>query len=393
MWSFHGLPDVVFDICEFLSALALVIVVAMHYHAIDEERMQFRFNVLLFLLLPLVSMIPAAIFHNQSFWLSFSILRTNFAWLLYFVLHIFKVPRKFVITWMTIVGVVWALLTIIQQFTFPYYWFYTRDAITSGDFFRAGLYRFMLDPHLFGTFIVIYYYNSFLVNWKWQSLLIVIIGLVGFYCYTTRQVALAVVICMVIISVMQPGRAKYVALSVMAIGFILLLLNLDALLGSYIELTSEQLAKDNIRIYSAKYFLFEYWPHWTTVLFGNGAEHMNSDYGKEIAGLGENLGYFKGDVGLISPLSTFGILYVLNIIFVNLKGLRPSYYGTAKSYFLPALFLYSLMLLLISEHYAYPAAIPYFCMIFYLVDKSYWKRRGELPDEAEEEDHLLRRAG
>jgi hypothetical protein len=374
LWSFHGLPDTFFDVIEFLSAISLLSVFIWGYNKYDHTKPQFTINVVLLLLLPFLSAISASLFHDQSLYHSTLILRTNFVWLLYFALHIFNIPQQFVIKWMTIVGVVWAVLTIGQQFTYPYFFFYTRNDESGSEFIRAGMYRFMVNPHHFGLFLVVYYYNKFLLKWKMSSGIFVLIGLLGYYYFATRQFAVAALICMVILSFAQPGQMKIYATLIITLAIAVLVLNRDSLFDDYIQLTNEQLGSgEDIRILSAKHFLFDYWPHWITALIGNGMEHMNSPYGEQMLFLNEVFSYYRSDVGIIGTLHMFGIFYVCNIIWINVKGLRQKYYNDKKSY-LKVFFINTLMLLIISENHSHSSAIPFYCFVLYLVDKSYQKK-------------------
>lgn len=372
-WSFHGVPEKIFDVLELFSALVLIVIVLWKYYAFDHSSAIFKTNVGLFIFIPIISLVSAALFHDQAPQLSLLALRTNFVWLLYFTLHIFDIPTKFIIRLMTVIGVVWAALTIGQQFTYPTFFFYTRNGEDGQGFFRAGMYRFMLDPHHFGLFLVVYYYCRYLVKKKITLLIYVFIGLLGFYYFATRQFAVGAVVCMILASITQPGVDKLYPALVICSALLILVIFKDYLFGSYIEMTNTQISSgDDIRIYAARYFLFDYWPNWVTVITGNGFEHMNSPYGREIKYLNETLGYYKSDIGLIGALNTYGIFYVINILWTNIKGLHSKYY-TKGNYYLKLIFINSLALLFISEYYSYPSAIPFFCFILYLTDKSYEK--------------------
>ena len=376
LWSFHGIPERGFDVLEFLIALSLILVVIFGLHNIEGNASKFRINVWLFIIIPLIGAVSASIYHDQSIVYGLAVLRTNFIWLLYFVLHIFNIPRKYVIAWMTVAGIVWASLTILQQFTYPVYFFYTRNEEIGSEFIRAGMYRFMIEPHQFGLFLVVYYYCRFLLKLEAKALFLVLIGLAGFYCFSTRQFAVAALACMLIATAMTPGLAKVYVIGIVSVIIgILALANIDAILGTYVDMTYEQLrsSQEDIRMYSAKYWLFDYWPHWITMLVGNGLEHMNTKYGAEIFYLNDALNFYRSDVGIIGAFNVFGIFYALNIIWLNVKGILGKFY-TEKTKYLKLFFVNALLLVILSEQYSNGAAIPFFCFVLYLVDKSSEKK-------------------
>ncbi|RYX98799.1 hypothetical protein EON78_04470, partial [bacterium] len=195
-------------------------------------------------------------------------------------------------------GSAWALLTIVQQFTYPNFYFFTRDGEDGQEFFRAGVYRFMIDSHYFGLFLVIYcFYNSISVL-KLKFVFFTLLGLVGYYYYSTRQYAIAALICMLVSTFYQRGRVKTYSILGFSAFVIVLIYFKEVLFDSYIQMTNDQLSQnDDIRILSAKFFLFDYWPHWLTFLIGNGQEHMSSNYGEQINYYNSFRGYFKSDVG------------------------------------------------------------------------------------------------
>ncbi|RZL46161.1 MAG: hypothetical protein EOP00_15820, partial [Pedobacter sp.] len=328
-WSYHGIPERIYQILEILVSTSLLFICLLNFEKLKNSFSQFKINVLLFISLPLLSMFAAMAFHGQSLFLSFFALKTIFFWLLYYVLHIFNIPVIKLVKLMTFIGVTWALITIIQNYTYPHFWFYNRNGEDDQEFIRAGKYRFMIDPLHFGLFIILYFYNQYLLTKRSILFTFVIIGLVGFYYYTTRQFIVGAVACMVIAYISQEGKNKIFSMLIIAITCGLLVYLKDLLFGEYIEITSDQLnSSDDIRLLSLNFWLFEYWPNWITVLIGNGFEHSSSNYGKEMLKVNLEYGYYRTDIGIFGTLSYFGIFYVINLLASLFKGLRNKYYTT-----------------------------------------------------------------
>lgn len=377
-WSFKGAPLNVFTLLESVNVLALLIIVFYNYRSPSFGKGTFSSNVALFIIIPLISIFPAALFHGQPYVQSLLALKVNFLWLLYFALHILQVPVRRLIQLMIFMGTVWILVTVVQQFTYPLAFFYTRTEETSADFLRAGVYRFMADDHHYGLFILIYYFYQFLLYKNARCLPPVLLGLVGFYYYGTRQFALAAIICLVVAALAQEGKVRYYAVLTMTIAGLVLVSLSSILFADYIEMTKEQVGsqEEDIRELSAEFYLYEYWPHWSATIFGNGYPHPDSDYGIETAYLNDPIGFYRSDVGIIGAFNTFGIFYILNILLANIKGIRKKYY-TEETNYLRLFFFNALLLYIISEYYSYSSAIPYFCMLFYMADKAYESKKLE----------------
>ncbi len=348
------------------SAVAIVLY---GYNKIHSNRLLFKYNVHFFLWIPFLSAYGALLYHHQPISLSLLILRTNFYWLLYFVLHIFNLPKQKIINLMIFIGSVWIFLTIIQQFTYPHYYFYSRDD-NDQSIYRAGVYRFMVTGHQYGDFVLFYFFYNFLITRKIIPLVFVFFGLLGFYYYGTRQFALSAVICMIISAFFVKGMHRIYILIFLGCAALLILNFRDQLFGQYVEMTSDQLKYgDDIRLVSANFFLTEYWPSKLARLIGNGTAYASSRYGKEISNINLYFHFYRSDVGIIGAFNQFGILYVLNILWVNIKGLAGKYYNYETKY-LRLFFLNALILIFLSEYYSNPAVIPFYCFILYLTDKS-----------------------
>lgn len=369
LWSFDEVSGGKLNVLEIPILLSMIAIVLYGYNKIHGQRLLFKYNVHFFIWIPFLSAYGALLYHHQSLSFSLVVLRTNFYWLLYFVLHIFNIPTKRIINLMIFIGAVWIFLTIIQQFTYPHYYFYSRDD-NDKSIYRAGVYRFMVAGHQYGDFVLFYFFYNFLITRKITNLVFVFLGLLGFYFYGTRQFALSAVACMCISAFFVKGMHKIYMIILLCIAAGVILQYRDQLFGQYVEMTSEQLKYgDDIRLLSANFFLTEYWPSKLARLIGNGAPYAFSSYGKEITNINLYLHFYRSDVGIIGAFNQFGILYVLNILWLNVKGLAGKYFSYETQY-LRLFFLNALILIFLSEYYSKSTVIPFYCFILYLVDKS-----------------------
>lgn len=373
LWSFQPLGEKIFKVLDAAILGFVVLIILFLNRRIRWQRLHFRYNVFLFLLVPLLSAFGAYIYHSQSLPLSFFIIRANFIWLFYLVLHILNVPKKQVINLMLIVGCVWIFLTLVQQFTYPYYYFYTRSG-TSGDqsFHRAGVYRYFLLRHQYAVFAIFYFFQQYLNTQKLKNLVYVFIGLLGLYYFGTRQVLAAGLICLAIAIWFAKGKTKLNLIAMAMCAAAALFFLWTALFGQYVEMTTSQIenSTSDLRTLAGNFFLTEYWPSWVCKIIGNGRPSEDSSYGQEINAIKEVFHFFRSDVGIIGGYNEFGIFYVINVLWMNFKGLSARFYDR-NSMYLKLFFYNALMLLIISEFYSDPTSIPFYCFLFYLVDKTY----------------------
>lgn len=369
LWSFQLLSEGFYKSLEAVCTLLLVLTVLFNTSVLTDKRFKFRKITLLFVLLPFLSMIGSNVFHDQSLSFSFLTVRYSFFWLLYFVLHIYNVPSEKIIKLLIIIGCVWAFLTIIQQFTYPHYYFYTRADGDRKSIYRAGVYRYMVTGVQYGVFVLLYGFYIYLTKKQAINLLFVLFMLVGLYFFGTRQNLVAAGGCMLICVLYLQGLARWKYLLLFAVGFAILILFSSLLFGELMEMTSRQLDdEDYIRFMSADFFLYDYWPHWSAKFIGNGRSHAMSDYGVEMEMVKE-MGYYRSDIGIIGTYNEYGIFYVFNIIVLFFTGVFFKM-KSRKFLYLKLYFFYFALLLMLSIEFTYASSIPFYCFLFYLLDKT-----------------------
>ncbi len=176
--------------------------------------------------------------------------------------------------------------------------------------------------------------------------------------------------CMCISAFFVKGMHRIYMITFLCIAAAIILKYKDQLFGQYVELTADQLKYgDDIRMLSANFFLTEYWPSRLARLIGNGAAYASSRYGREVVNINLYLHFYRSDVGIIGAYNQFGLLYVLNILWVNIKGFAGKYF-TYENAYMRLFFLNALLLIVLSEYYSNPTVIPFYCFILYLADKS-----------------------
>jgi hypothetical protein len=368
-WSFRLFSDITYRALEVVALGAMV--AALFFVKWTNLNIQtFKGNVLLFIIIPLISGVSALLYHDQPYILSLIVLRTNFFWLFYFLLHGFNLPKRKIINVIVVIGLVWIALTILQQFTYPRYYFYSRTETDKYSIYRSGVYRFMIFGQHYGTFVLLYFYYRFLMQRKAIYLVFVILGLAGLYYYGTRQFAISAALCILLTFFFVRGRARWYSFVILLAGISIGVYYRDALFGQYIELTTDQFSGGkNIRELSADFWLNEYWPNWLTKILGNGTPHIDSPYGQEMEKIRDRFFFYRSDVGIIGTFNEFGLIYVINVLWVIYNGIR-SFRLLKPDRYIGLLSLNALILLPTTEYFSHIIGIPFYCLLFYLFDKS-----------------------
>ncbi|WP_460939617.1 hypothetical protein [Spirosoma humi] len=303
--------------------------------------------------------------------LSMLIQRALLGWLFYFILHYYKIQAEKLNKIILIVGVIWIILTFLQQYTFPNYWFFTRGEDVEKLETRFGLYRYAIAGEYY---VILAFYTAFVKYFSTKSiksLFLLITFLFGIYLTVTRQIIVSSVFCMFIYPIFISKvrvKTRILILSVISLFVFLVYLNRDYLFGSMIMATNEQL-DDNVRYAAYQFFLFEHWDHWITYIFGNGIAHIDSSYGKYIFGKIENQGIIQGDIGIIGILSQYGIFYIFITTALIMNSIKPIFRkipSDLKLFFINLLMIIPLIFFFRNfSGYIFGSIILYLCDYYY----------------------------
>lgn len=382
LWSFQAAPEhALWSQIERLLILGLLFVSIWRYRFIRIPQMGFSYKWHMFWLFALsfASFIPLYLFDNQNPLRSFNTNMHMVYWLVYFVAYSTRFTKEDLLKFMVFVGVVWAVLTIGQQFTFPRVYFFSRADFENEVPFelRSGVYRFMVQGAYFGLPVSYYALNQYFNTRKLRFLGLLALMLIGVYCTATRQmmaVNLASLACLYLAYLwMQGRRIQLKILAFIAVPIAILLFFGESIFGQLLEKTSEEATTDNIRLKSLKFFLFDYWPHWSNFFLGNGVPHYYSEKGAFIRMMAEEHGYYASDVGLVGILHYKGILFVLVSLATVIRGIFAKV--TTDTLFLNISFLGILMIIPLNPVFSAFDFFPFFCILCILQERSIHERQ------------------
>jgi hypothetical protein len=121
---------------------------------------------------------------------------------------------------------------------------------------------------------------------------------------------------------------------------------------------------DYIRILETDYFLTQFTPNTISKIFGNGFYNDTSNYGKALASLLDNYGYYLSDIGLVEVYITFGVFALLGFVILLYKSIKiplPPQYQYLK-YYIWMIMLTSLTSdFLISYYYLVTTTLVLYC--------------------------------
>lgn len=326
--------------------------------------------------IPFISMISAYVIHEQNFIHSF--LATNFtlAYLLFFLYFQLKIPTQRLLKILITLGLIWCLIQITQQITYPHYWFATRyDTFDKGIEIRNGIYRYNTYGIPFGLILLFYSFQNFFKFGEKKYTIGIILGLVGIYFTATRQVIAASIFSLFVgLIIMNKLKISHF-IFIMSI-IIAVYINKEVLFGDFVTMT-EDIDSDYIRFITYKYFGLEYnQNNILPILLGNGLEFQSNifhtPYGDEIMKL-QKEGIHRSDIGIVGMYSYYGIFYIITIISLFAYIIRN------RKYVEPYQQMYVLYMITTSimlYHFGYTAAnIVTTCSIFYLIDRSISKNK------------------
>lgn len=295
------------------------------YEKIDKIVMWTIFTILL-------GAIPACISYGQALYETImACLRLSLGLFLYLVLRRWDYPVSSLIKIVTFASVIWVVLEVGQQFTYPVYWFYGRNTFNMEV--RMGLYRFYIWGVDFVMLALAYWCLKFFSNIgteqmkKYFFILFAILA-VGILCYCSRKHIYAFLLLMTIPILKLKRKQRTIALFIVLFALCLLFYNFY---DEFSAMNKESMAYQEdekgefVRFVSAKYFLFDFSNDWTYYLFGMGLETYGSRLQKMLETLA-NYRIYQADVGIIGYFSKFGLIGTSAIIWYIIEFIKRRKY-------------------------------------------------------------------
>lgn len=350
-----------------------------HRNELNKIHIRFKKFVLGLIIIPLLGFIPAYILHGQGFLASLLGAHINLGYFFFFFLFLIKAKEQQIVKIFCIFGIFWSGIELVQQFTYPTYWFATRgDTFEHSIEIRNGIYRYNVLGREFGLILLFYCFERFMLEKSRKYLLGIIISLVGIYLLATRQIIAMSVVCL-FAGLFMMKKISIGSFMLIAIVAAIIYANAETLFGEFIEMT-ESVDKDYIRFLAYEFYGITYNKgNILAFLLGNGSPYAPSSYFQEIDNLEQSFGLYRADIGVVGMYSTFGIMYVIMILWFFIYVFRHRKF--IDTYLLMyVLFMAGTSIML--HHFAYSLSnVIIGCFIFYLIEINITKNKRRLQKE------------
>lgn len=363
IWSLIILPSGFNNGVEILIAFLLLFEVIRCFPSVKKIKGIFNKNILFFIILPILTAVGTLVFHKQSILHTIIVQRFVLFWLVYYLLFLWNIDTKWLMKMIIAVGFIWVTVTILQQFTYPYYLFASRPYIM----FRNGIYRYMPAGLIFGVVSMFYYYMKLVKYSTVKNFLLFFFFLAGIYFYSARQYIFVTSLVISISFFFVKGKERRKIISVVILLVISFATVMDVILSKLQTATSD-VDEHNIRLVAYYFYGLKYFPHWITHIIGNGFPYSNSAYGKIMYEyIQGGMGLYRSDIGIVGTYNLFGLAYIINLLLALIKALRSK---ISEDYiFLKLVIVFLLIELPLAEFSWNSAFIPVYCFIFYIIEK------------------------
>ena len=269
----------------------------------------------LLMCVPFLSIFSCYIAHGQSMLDTFIVTFHMCGYLILPLMYLLKVEEKWLLRFCFLIGIFWAIVPLVQQFTWPTYWFATRgeNEETGEPEMRNGIIRYAVAGTTQGLIMLFYALQSYLETNKRKWLVWMLVGLVGVYMTCTRQVMAASIGC-IFVGLFIKGKIRIGALVGFLVVGLIIYFNADALLGEYIEMTERDTSNDEyVRILAYRFYGWEYSDgDPLLLLLGNGIarQEHNLAFAKDLEHAAFELGFYYVDVGWAGLFFLYGAVFI-----------------------------------------------------------------------------------
>jgi len=375
LWSFQAAPEhELWGKIERLTLLGVIVFAFIKRKSIAPRDYTFNKYISLLFIFSFAAFLPLYLFDNQSFIRSLNTNPHPLYWLVYWSVLSANLPKNDLLKFSIFVGCCWASFTIVQQFTYPHVFFFSRANFENEVPFevRSGIFRFLVQGNNFGILTSLFALNRYLSTRKTKYIALVGLIVTGVYCTATRQLLVVNLLSLSFVYVSylwrKGRRTELRVFALILFPAIGLLLFGEAIFGKLMAQTAEETTKDNVRIHAMRFFLFDYWPHWSNFLLGNGVPHYFSEKGLFLRKMEEEYGYFASDVGIVGILHYRGLIYTIVAILATIKGAFTKV--RTDDLYLPAMFVCILSIISLNPVFISFDFYPFFCILCVLLEES-----------------------
>lgn len=384
-FSYVNLDSILFGRVSKVYLALFFIFILLKWGSIKALSLQFpsKNYVVLFLVLPVITVFTCLFQHGQSISSSLSVMFPHLVLCVYFYLILNRIDKEIIVKILILFALIRTGLTAIEQLTYPNVMFAFRmDRYNEYGIFvpleiRSGFYRFLIsDAYYLPMFAGFYTFSKLLEKVRVKYLLVFLFCCFGLYMDQTRQIMFSFIACLLFLPFLR--KSSYIFKYIFFITIIgsILYVYADVLFGETLLKTKSEVNDDNIRVLSYTYYFTNTGPLLTT-LFGNGFAG-DSIFGKEINKL-ENFGLFRSDIGVVGAIHLLGYIFVIVFVFYYINVVRKNwkYIDTPLQLMLISI-LCNLPLIFPLYNFTLSGIEFFMGVLFYLTDKSILENKAKI---------------
>lgn len=316
--------------------------------------------------------------HGQDFLLSIWVLNSMYFYLFYFFLHSVRMRPDELEKLIGYMGILFITFFLLQYVLYPRMIFGAR-----AQEMRGTIRIFLPGTSFAGLMFYFYLQRTFTTNQKISIAYCLLFLAIPVLQGTRSSILTTVLGALIYIVFSKRVKSKILVFILMFFGAVLVYLIFQDIINNLIAVSQDQAAQDedDIRVRSAKFFLFDFYTSPLNYLIGNGESHMMSAYGMKIWFYKSNYGFYQNDLGILGEYVRFGVLYVICVFLLFRKlfimKIAPRY----------AYFKYWAVMLILDElmggAFSKPTSIVIITSVFYIYDISTFELKN--PDKEPEE--------
>lgn len=357
-----------------LMAEAIVIVFLIVHFVYDRSprvHMNYRWEIGLIFFSLILSTFAAFLFHGQNYKSTLLSQYDFYFFLFYFLLHFLKPNPSKLLTIFLVFGYLYALVYFAQYFVYP------RLILSSKVMIDRGTIRIFMPglPYLFTSYFILL--GRFFMNKNIKYIIALIPLLIIVFLIGSRQL-LASVILLTMINILLSRTIRSKLFTYLLIGacIIPVFFIFESVFSELLKVSEQQLTagtRENIRYQAAYYFITKFNDNPLWMLVGNGSPDTESGYGRQLAMLSDQFGYYQADIGIIGDFVKFGILFVIGQFALLIKLLRTKLIEEHTFIIYNVLSIFLTMFLGAGLH---SSTIGLLCFMMYIADvnKDYRKK-------------------
>lgn len=315
-----------------VALLTVLIIIRVIYFKDTYIKMHFKGYIILLLLSSIPSYFIAYSYHKQDFIFSVYANRALLFYLLYFFLHLYKVPVKDIFRIIIVTGIFAVLLYYVQLALYPKF---IMEVVSMES---RGTLRLFVAGMICTIFAYFYFLNRYFESLSYKDLFFSLLCLSVFILQGTRQIIFATAfLTLVNLIISRRVQSKFLMLVLISMASFAMFLAFREIFVEIVNVSSRQSQhfESDIRIRAATFFLTDFMPSKIAYIFGNGNSDAGTPYDLKMGYYAIKYKFFQSDIGIIGDYVKYGIVFTLTGLLLLFRALTfkiPSRYLFMKFY-------------------------------------------------------------